>query len=337
MNVLKKRNALLICLFFSLSAIRAQPTSYFHTVGAALYDPCGNAVTLRGVNYAVYNWGYSPNEIFFREIAKTGANAVRISWYANDANTAAVYTSANLARALDSCLANKMIPILELHDQTCANNPTGLAALSSFFTNTAVKNVLQSRQDKLIINYANEALHVMWTGNAAAAATTYKNTYISIITTLRNAGYRCPIMLDASDCGQHSDLFSTVATPIIAADPDHNILFSAHAYWYGYANTQTAVQAKLQAMITANIPFVLGEIANQQDDTQNCQYNLDYQTILQEAQNRNIGWLCWSWNRDVCPNRQMTTVSNFNTLLFLHFHLGHYTFYDQSSVIQALS
>jgi mannan endo-1,4-beta-mannosidase len=310
----KKLSALSLCLFISLTANFAQPSTCFHTTGANLYDPCGNQITLRGLNYAVYNWGNDANEILFREVAKTGANCVRITWYVNDPNTAAIYTPANLGRAIDSCLANKMIPIIELHDKTCQNDHPGLISLTNYYTTIAIKNVLIARQKKIILNLANESLFVMWTGNAAAAETSYRQTYTTIVTNLRGAGYHCPLMIDASDCGQHSDLFSNVATPLITSDPDHNLIFSAHSYWFGYANTTAAIQTKLQSMVAANIPFVLGEVANQQDDQQNCQYTLDYQTILQEATTRGIGWLAWSWNRDVCPNRQVSSTGNFANL-----------------------
>ena len=309
-----KKISLILAFFVCLTANYAQVSAHFHTTGANLYDPCGNQITLRGMNYAAYNWGYDNNELRFREVAKTGANCVRVTWYANDANTAAIYSAANLGRMIDSCTANKMIPIIELHDQTCADNPAALTALTSFFTNVANKTVLQARQKKFIINYANEALYVNWSGNPTTALTTYRTTYSGIISTLRTAGYHCPIMIDASECGTNSDLFTSVAPQIITADPDHNVIFSAHSYWYSYAPTVANVQAKLQAMVVANIPFILGEVANQQDDTQNCQYNLDYQTVLQEAQNRNIGWLAWSWNNDVCPNRQCSSTGNFANL-----------------------
>lgn len=59
-----------------------------------------------------------------------------------------------------------------------------------------------------------------------------------IITNLRAvSGFDFPLLIDAPDCGQNSDAFITsgTAADLITFDPAHNLIFSAHAYWYGYA------------------------------------------------------------------------------------------------------
>jgi mannan endo-1,4-beta-mannosidase len=98
-------------------------------------------------------------------------------------------------------------------------------------------------------------------------------------------------------------------------DIQHNLIFSAHAYWYGFANNDPAVmQQKMQIMLNTGLPFVLGEIANQQDDATMCQYTLPYANLLTRCENLGVNWLAWSWYRDGCPNRQMSSTGNYANL-----------------------
>jgi mannan endo-1,4-beta-mannosidase len=313
---MKKIIWLSIALLVSVT-IFAQTPRRFTCVGAQVKDPCGNNFNMRGINYAPYNWGYSPNELLLREVAKTGANTVRMSWYANnpDASTHTVYTAAKLANAIDTCAKLGMLSVVDLHDQTCANDPSAVIALANYFLQTDVKPLLMARQDKIVLNIANEALFVNWAGDPVAAQTTYQNTYATIISTLRAAGYYCPLMIDGPECGTNSDVLAAVGQALINGDPQHNIIFSAHAYWYGFANNDPVVmQQKIQTVLNAGIPLVLGEIANQQDDAQLCQYNLPYTQLLTRCQTLNVNWLAWSWYRDGCPNRQMTSTGNYANL-----------------------
>ncbi|MGL4599571.1 MAG: cellulase family glycosylhydrolase, partial [Bacteroidia bacterium] len=285
--------------------------------GRYILGPCHDTLLLRGVNYAIYNWGYSINQNKLAEIAQSGANTVRLVWYANSGGPE--YSNfVALDSALSKCVQHKLIAVLELHDQTCANSPANLTALTSWWTQTPVLTILNKYKHSVIVNYANEALYVNWDNNPNAALATYKNTYQTIIQTLRNVpSFHFPIMIDAPDCGQHSDAFisSNTATDLIAADPDHNIIFSAHTYWFGYAaNDSAQMAAKINAVIAANIPFVIGELANFQDDQVVCQYTLNYIPLLNYCQTVGMHWLIWSWDNDNCAARQLTTNGNFNSL-----------------------
>jgi mannan endo-1,4-beta-mannosidase len=315
---MKKNNVIILLTFYLfLHSSSAQAANHFYTTGAKLYDPCGVEFNIRGINYAPYDWGYAPDELLLTEVAKTGANTVRMSWYANnpDVQTHAVYTSAKLATALDACTGQGMLPIIELHDQTCQNDPQALISLADYYLQSDVKAVLMARQDKLILNIANESLYVLWADNSSTAQNTFKSTYNTIIASLRNAGYTCPLMIDAPDCGMNSDAIAAVGQAIITADVLHNTMFSAHAYWYSFANNDpTTMLQKLQVVVNSGIPFVLGEVANQQDDAQACQYTLPYQQLLSGCQSIGINWLAWSWNNDVCPDRQLTSTGNFVNL-----------------------
>jgi hypothetical protein len=51
---------------------------------------------------------------------------------------------------------------------------------------------------------------------------------------MRKAGLTMPLLIDAPDCGTSLDAFLTVGQQLITADPSHNFLLSAHAYWAAY-------------------------------------------------------------------------------------------------------
>jgi len=317
---MKKLFTLIIILTAFIA--NAQTPQFIHTSGKHLIGPCGDSLLLRGLNYAPYNWGYDINSLQIDETAKTGANVVRMDWYWNnpDATTDAVYKNyVNLDSAISKCIQDKMIAIIEIHDFTCSTDTAGLLNLSTWWTQSSVfTNILQKYKESVIVNYTNEALFFNFSSNPPAALATYKNTYQHIITALRNVtGFNFPIMIDAPDCGSNSDalITSNVANDLIQFDPQHNLIFSVHAYWYAFANNDSAqMAAKINAVLAQNIPLVIGEVANLQDDVNPCEYTLNYKPLLNFCQLKKLSWLSWSWDNDVCPDRQISSTGNFSNL-----------------------
>jgi mannan endo-1,4-beta-mannosidase len=307
-----------LCLMLALTvAINAQSQNYIHTSGKYILGPCNDTLALRGVNYSPYNWGYTLSDLKMDQVAMSGANAVRIPWYQN--NAAPVYTNyVALDSAISKCIQQDMIPIIEIHDFTCGNNSTRLITGAAWWTGSNVLPILQKYKHSLIVNIANEALQVNWTGNPTTALASYKSTYETIITNLRNtAGFDFPLMIDAPDCGTNSDAFITsgTAAALIAHDPKHNLIFSAHTYWYAYAgNDSTQMATKLNAFLATNVPFVIGEVANEQDDATMCQYTLNYKPLLNYCKSKKVNWLAWLWDHDGCPNRQLSSTGNYANL-----------------------
>ncbi len=311
------KNILPLITLLIAFTINSQTSNFIHTSNQYILGPCGDTLTLRGVNYAPYNWGYTLSDLKINQIAMSGANTVRIAWYAN--SSAPTYSNyVALDSVLSKCIQAKIIPILEIHDFTCANNTASLIAGANWFTSSNVLPIINKYKHSLIVNIANETLQVMWAGNPSSALTTYKNTYQTIITNLRSvAGFDFPLLIDAPDCGQNSGAFttSTTANALITFDPKHNLIFSAHAYWYGYASNDSLQMAtKINSVIAQNIPFILGEIANLQDDVSMCQYTLNYQPLLNYCKTKKVGWLAWVWDHDGCSARQISTNGNFNSL-----------------------
>lgn len=126
-------------------------------------------------------------------------------------------------------------------------------------------------------------------------------------------------MIDAPDCGQSSTELLSIAEEMNQADSRHNLIFSSHAYWYGYANSAVQVQAKLNEAQNTNVCFILGEVAPNQDGSNPGECGINdlsalYPVILNEACSRNIGWLAWTFSLDCSPARQMSLTASASDL-----------------------
>ena len=300
----------------------------FYTRGRHLYSPNGTKVILRGVNLPLFDdWGF-PQRNTLAELAKTGANAVRIQWYKNYGQpTRPAVSVTDLDKFLTKCRVSQIIPILYLNDLTCKADPNLLnSELMPWWTSEPVLTVLKKHQRYLIINLVNELGNYRWTDNPASALTSFQNAYQTAIVRIRSH-LQVPIAIDAPDCGSSIEVFPKIAQALIKSDPAHNLLFSGHAYWATYNG-----MSQIQSIINANIPLFFGEIANKQDEqvngkTQYCHYDLDglnqsqpaktgftYQSLLTLLQQKEIGWLAWSWWKDNCSKRQMTSNGTFAKL-----------------------
>lgn len=311
--------SLVVALHLICHCVLSQTVTTIHVNGRYILGPCNDTLILKGVNYAPYNWGWSPTQLRINQVAQSGANCVRLPWYVTtpDGPTPqATYNNlVNLDSALSKCIQYKMIPIIELHDLTCVNNATALTSLGNFFVQPAVKVLINKYKHSIILNIANEALFVAWASNPTTAQSTFSNTYGAIVNTIRTNSITVPVLIDGPECGTNLDVLANIGQVMQTADPEHNLIFSAHAYWYSYAgNDSTQALGKINNALSKNIPFVFGEVANLQDDVTMCQYTLNYKPWLKILTQKKIGWLAWSWDNDGCPARQITAAGNFTNL-----------------------
>lgn len=303
----------IMMLFVSYQGI-AQISDHIYVSGRNILGPCGDTLLLKGVNYAPYNWGGDPSELRIDQIGRTNANAVRLVWYKDhpDPDVNANYDNLELLdSALSKCIQEDLVPILELHDLTCGNDSAALIALSSWYLSPGILALIDKYNHSLIINIANEALHVSWTGDVAAAKTKFINTYTHIVSALRAADIAIPIMIDGPDCGMSLQHLTDMGAALLENDPAHNLIFSTHAYWWAFSEMDSAVTREMiEEAVAEEIPLVIGEVANLQDDGTPCVYDLDFQPVLHICREFGIGWLAWSWDRDICSERQVTVAGS---------------------------
>lgn len=273
-------------------------TSVWRVKGRHLYDPCGEKVILRGINKMIY---YNDRDGIpsYAEIAKTGANVVRIFWFArND------HTPAELDLTLTNAVSAGLLPIIELHDAT--GNWEGLEALVDYWVRPSTVDVIRKHQSHLIVNIGNEV------GTHAVTDDQYKEGYSEAIRRMREAGIRTPLMIDAAGWGRNVEQLLRTAPYLMEQDPESNLLFSWHSWDTGEQQKARVTNAFEQA-VAAGIPLVVGEFAHTEVG---CRGRFPYEHLLDEAQRLEIGWLAWSWgpgNGD-CPEMDMTEDGTFDTL-----------------------
>lgn len=289
----------------------------FYVKGRFLFDPCDNKVTLRGVNKM--NIFTDRTGASFPEIAKTGANSVRIVWKAFDDNGQPT-KAAELDTLITRCVRQKMIPIVEAHDATGVWSMLG--QMVSFWKRADIVAVIQKHQKYLLVNIANEC------GDDQVTDAQFTQGYTSAVQQLRQAGIHTPLVIDGRDFGKDLEQLVRVGPGLIQADPDKNLLFSVHTYWpITFGATPQFIKDQFQAAVNAGLPFIIGEFAGfgafAGTNVSPCgpKGQIDYQTIISEAQRLDIGWLVWEWGPGntgggdpLCVIIDMTTDSKFNTL-----------------------
>lgn len=307
---MKKKNVLGMFLALFLSVMLVSTPSIFAATdsnhpgfrveGRFLYDHEGEKTILYGINKMVV-WMDKDGDPSFSEIAKTGANCVRIVWTMKDG------TAEELDTAITNCRAEHMIPMIELHDAT--GNFSMLSSLVDWWVDPEVVAVIQKHQEYLLVNIGNE----LGDGNVSDA--TFTEGYIDAVTRMREAGIHVPLIIDGSSWGQDINKLQACGPAILDADPDRNLMFSAHLWWpYMYGHTAQEVIDELTETKEMGLPLIVGEFANQWEES--TQGQIPYETIMEYCAKYEIGYLIWSWGPGNNPQTflDMTTDGTFDTM-----------------------
>ena len=299
------------------------------TAGRFLRDRQGHRLILRGINLPLLDdWSFPARDVL-AEPMLTGANSIRIQWYVTyPSPERPAFSVHDLDAVLKKCGDAGIVPIVMLADLTCSSDVSQVNAnLIPWWTSPEVVAILSAHRQYLMINIANEAGVYRWADNPKAALASYLSAYRQAITHIRATGLRVPLVIDAPDCGTSLDAFLSVGKQLIASDPVHNLMLSAHAYWAAYEG-----MSFIDRCVAAELPIVFGEIANKQDEqvdgrTAFCFYDLDgsrigpgetngftYQALLSVLQKQEIGWLAWSWGPDQCDARRISSNGTFASL-----------------------
>jgi hypothetical protein len=270
----------------------------FRVEGRFLYDNLGEKVILYGINKMIV-WTDKDGIPSYSEIAKTGANCVRIVWSLDE-------SAADLDTAINNCRSENMIPIIELHNAT--GDWSKLPSLVDYWVRPDIVEVIQKHQEYLLVNIGNEV------GNDVSEAD-FKAGYESAVSEMREAGIHVPLIIDASRYGQNIDILQSCGPYLIEADPDNNLMFSVHMWWptvWGY--TAQRVIDELEESVTMNLPLVVGEFGEGWDETESGQ--IPYKTIIEHCYKNQIGYLPWSWGPGNNPQTflDMTTDGTYDTL-----------------------
>jgi mannan endo-1,4-beta-mannosidase len=252
------------------------PSTTFRVSGRRLFDRCGEEVVLRGVNEMIVWSSDKDGDPEFAEIAKTGANVVRIVW--TDEGSAS-----ELDRAIENAVVQKLIPMPEHHAAT--GDLSKVPDVVDYWTRSDVVTVLKRHERYLLLNIANEA-------GASVMRADFENTYRTAITRIRETGLKVPLVIDGPQWGQDIDMLQSAGPALIQHDPEENLLFSVHMWWSDAEGTR--VTSELNQSVEMDLPLIVGEFA--QHAVAGCDdAPFAYRTLLAEAQRHGIGWLAWSW------------------------------------------
>ncbi len=269
----------------------------FYVKENKIYAPGGEELIMRGVNKMfVWNDKEGTN---MAEIAKTGANTVRIVWAIKDG------TAEELDRLIGLCAGFGMVPMIELHDKKCKWDDDVFTELTAYWTSPEVVEVIKKHDKYLFLNYGNEI------GDWRVGHLDFIEKYSKAVNDLRTAGIRVPIVIDGVKCGQDIDFYYIAAEEILKADPEKNIIYSLHPWWQ--EKTVERIQDALEHAKYVKVPLIIGGFA---PFGANCSKGYRYDTVIEECEKRGIGWLAWSWgpgNSD-CAAMDMTKDGMFKSL-----------------------
>ena len=278
----------------------------FFVQGRFLYTKDNEKVILRGINH-MFIWTDREGKTI-SEIARTGANVVRIVWNM-------LGKVSDLDHIIRECIANNMIPMPELHDAT--GRFEKLPELLNFWLRDDVLQMIFNHQEYLLLNIGNEV------GGEEIPGDIFYEAYNTIITKMRASGIRVPLIIDADDWGQSSKNIFEQGPRLLQSDPEHNLMFSIHMWWptakhnpetSGYKTVEERITGTLERSVELNLPLIVGEFAPvaAKDIPE-----IPYKFILAEAERLNIGWLAWSWGPGNFDSQEMnmTTHGFFNTLV----------------------
>lgn len=259
--------------------------------GTKLLDHCGNEFVMRGVNLA-YTWFKSSAYDQLEAIHKYGANAVRIVLNNGIKNKAD--DAASVRKIADKCKEYGMVAILEVHDVTGSDKIDDLLKAAQYFVDMA--SSLKGTESYIMVNIANE-----WHNSSSASV--WRDGYVKAIPVLRNAGIRNCIMVDAGGYGQNAATIHTYGKDVLASDVDNNILFSIHMY--GGAGNTNKIIPNIDGVINQDLAVCVGEFGWYHSDG-----DVDEAKILSYCNQKNVGWLAWSWYGNGSPVQYLDVVKD---------------------------
>ena len=245
--------------------------------GRHIYTAAGERVVLRGVNEMLSISKDPTGTWVMAEIAKTGANSVRIF-------TLTDFPADKLDAAIGNAVANGMIPIPECHNAT--GKWEKLPDCVAYWTRPDIAAVIRKHRRWVLLNIANEA-------GAEVSREDFVAGYRSAINAIRAAGIDVPLVIDGAGWGQEYRNLLASWPELNQHDPRRQVIVSAHSYWIGSeAERKAHYRYIIDTVTRENIPFILGE--GPTPSGYDCTAS-PYEWAMDELQAAEIGWLTWSW------------------------------------------
>jgi mannan endo-1,4-beta-mannosidase len=216
-------------------------------------------------------------------------------------------------RAIQECIDNDMIPLVELHDAT--GYWPGLQGCVNYWLKPEVLTIVKKHEAYMLLNIANEC------GDETITDEQFKSGYENAVNQLRAAGIKVPLVIDAADWGKNLEQLRRTGSYLQNVDSEHNLLFSVHMYWaVSDGADEQFITSEIAKSVQADLPFIVGEFSYKFNRDGECNYETDYRTIIKRSQENYIGWLAWEWGPGnefadpTCDIMNMTADNYFSTL-----------------------
>jgi mannan endo-1,4-beta-mannosidase len=262
----------------------------FKISGTQLLDANGNNFVMKGFSVPTAWFVNDVNSNITNIRNRTGANCLRIVVTTGTAD-AAWQTS------VTNCIANKMIPMVEVHDVTGNNSPGELNRMAQFWASKASFLTRADIAKYILINIANEwsDWFMSATATGAVSRVTWRDAYKTAVKTIRDAGIKTTLVVDAAGYGQDNKTQTLLAyaKEVQASDIYHNCLFSLHLYCEWKVNGNSPISL-LPGVKNAGIPVIVGEFGFQHTEG-SAICDINESQIISTANTNGIGWLAWSW------------------------------------------
>ncbi|MEO5565015.1 MAG: RICIN domain-containing protein [Chitinophagaceae bacterium] len=262
----------------------------FRVSGNQLLDANGNNFVMKGFSVPTAWFTSDVNNNITNMKNRTGANCLRIVVTTSTSDAAWQTSVAN-------CIANKIIPMVELHDVTGNNSPSELNRMAQFWASKASYFTRPEIAKYILINIANEWGD--WFMSATATGTvsrvTWRDAYKTAVKTIRDAGIRTTLVIDAAGYGQdnRTQTLLSYAKEVQASDVNHNCIFAIHMYCEWKVGGNSAISL-LPGVKNAGIPVIVGEFGFQHTEGGSV-CDINESQIISTANSNGIGWVAWSW------------------------------------------
>lgn len=260
----------------------APATGVYQVKGRFLHDPCGEKLIVRGVEQVFWNPWLSPNGEFIAQIAKTGANTVRLLPHITQNSTLPAGTT-----PLTLAQVENLIQLSISHGMMVDIALDGGGSVD-IYLRSDVKALLQKYEKHLV-------LHAMGEGTQSTASA-WASDSIAGISKLRAAGYKAPIYVMSNTYGRNLPTLLSHGQQVFDSDPLKNVVFGWQAYWSGtYYQSQygMSLHEAFAKVRDAAFPIQAG-IMGVTDPWSNS-LAMDYSLAMADSQAWEIGWLWWDW------------------------------------------
>jgi len=276
----------------------------FKIEGTRLLDDNDNEFIMKGFNVPLAWFQSEVNNNIASMKTNTGANSLRIvvgNGYTPQGGTGQNWNTPDNVwqTAVERCIENEIVPVIEVHNVLGSNVPADIYAVAEWWASKASFLTREDIAPYILINIANEwGDWWMASPNQQPAQTVWRDTYINAVKTIRDAGIKTTLIIDAPNYGQdvRGSTILNHGLDVLNGDPEKNVLFSVHMYceWSnGSAGGGSNPAVLLPQIKNAGIPISVGEFAFQHATDGNCDINVD--AILSTCESNGIGWLAWSW------------------------------------------